>query len=128
MININDLVCQIKNSPDLGVTFFRKVPGLLFGDNFAGIDETKSALQRLKDIVHIYNCNKQWQFQALAKKSIVVIFQGWKRFKIVVWCDRSLSVLHFFCHLGVELSSAGSWDKHITPLILQNCHKQGGLC
>ena len=113
------------------VLYFQKVPGLLFGDDFAGIDDTKSALQSLTDVVHTYNYNKQWQFEAHVKKSIHMYLYSFKDRKwseIVVWCDQSLSILHLFFHLGVELSSAGSWDKHITLLILHNCHKPGGLC
>ena len=44
-----------------------------------------------------------------------------------VWGDESLPVLNSYCFLGVEFSSAGSWDKHIDSLTIRNRQKLGSL-
>ena len=73
-IYINGLLCEIEKCPELGVKFSENtMSGLLFADDFVGLAETGSALQKLIDIVHNYS--KRWRFEANVKKCAVVIFQ-----------------------------------------------------
>ena len=45
---------------------------VLFADDFVGLAEAGSALQKLIDIVHNYS--KRWRFEANVKKCAIVIF------------------------------------------------------
>ena len=100
LIYINDLLCELKKYPELGVKFSEKtLSSLPFADDFVGVAETGSALQKLIGITHNYS--KGWCFEVNVKKCAVVGFfkvgkfsAGW------VWGGEGLSVLDSNCYLG----------------------------
>ena len=74
LIYINGLLCEIEKCPELGVKFSETtLSGLLFADDIVGLDETRSASQKLIDIVRNYS--KRWHFEVNVKKRAVVFFQ-----------------------------------------------------
>ena len=72
LIYINGLLCEIENCSELGVKFSENtLSSLLFANDFVGLSETGSVLQKLVDIVH--NCSKRWCFDANVRKCAVVL-------------------------------------------------------
>ena len=71
LIYIDGLLCETEKCLELGVKFSENtLSGLLFADDFVGIAETGSALQKLIDAVHNYsNC---WRFEANLKCAVVI--------------------------------------------------------
>ena len=81
LISINNLLSEIEKCLELGVKLSENtLSGLLFADDFVGFVETRSALQKLIDIVH--NCSKHWRFEANVKNCAVVIFQKKVKFRV----------------------------------------------
>ena len=73
LIYINGLLCEIEKFPELGVKFSENIlSSLLLADDFVGLVETESALQKLIDILHNYS--KHWRLESNVKKCAVVIF------------------------------------------------------
>ena len=98
---------------------------LLFADDFVGIAEAGLALQswyinivNIGDLKSVRSNVPLQFFQKLGKVS-----GKW------VWGDESLPVSNSYCHLGVEFSSDGSWDKHtcIKLLIVRDRENFGSL-
>ena len=59
LIYINSLLCEIEKYPELGVKFSEYTWfSLLFADDFVGVAETESALQ--KTIYIVYSYSKCW--------------------------------------------------------------------
>ena len=71
LIYINGLLCEIEKCLELGSKFSENaLSSLLFANDFAGVAETRSALKRSNDIIHVFSkrffCNfsKCPKFQA----------------------------------------------------------------
>ena len=56
---INGLLCEIEKCLELGAKFSENAwSSLLFGNDFAGVVETRSALKRSIDIVHVFSSKR----------------------------------------------------------------------
>ena len=74
LIYINGLLCEIEKCPKLGVKFSENTLfRLRFSDDFVGLAETESALQKSIDIVH--NHSKRWCYEANVKSLLLQFFQ-----------------------------------------------------
>ena len=70
LIYINGLLCEIEECLELGVELSENtLSGLLFANDFVGLAETGSALQKLIDIVHNYS--KHWHFESNVKNVLL---------------------------------------------------------
>ena len=124
---INSLLCEIEKCPKLRAKFSENTLScLLFADDFVGLAETESTLQKLNAIVH--NHSKRRRSEANVQRACwcnffqkQTLLGGW------IWGVESLPVLDSYCFLGIEISSDGSWDKHIKSVAVSNEQELGGF-
>ena len=108
---------------ELGVQLHgeKRIGGLLFADDFAGVSESGEALQKLIDVVYSY-CNK-WRLKANVSKSAVMVFSRSMVQGRWMWGEHKLPNVSFYSYLGIEFSSNGAWDRHIKK-VLDNGRKK----
>ena len=116
---INDLLKDVEQA-ELGIQLSsgKRVGGMLFADDFAGVSDSRESLQKLIDVVHGY-CNK-WRLKANGSQSAVMVFSKnpveseWK------WGDHKVSN---YSYLGIDFASNGAWDVHLKK-VLDNGRKK----
>ena len=119
---INDLLKDVEQA-ELGIQLSsgKRVGGMLFGDDFVGVSDSRESLQKLIDVVHGY-CNK-WRLKANVSKSAVMVFSknsvegGWK------WGEHKLPKVSKYSYLGIDFASNGAWDVHLKK-VLDNGRKK----
>ena len=71
LVFINDLLMEVEKT-ELGIQLkYGEIGGMLFADDFVGVNDSKEQLQKLVDVVYSY-CSK-WR-KANVTKSAVMIF------------------------------------------------------
>jgi hypothetical protein len=94
--------------------------GLMFADDFAGLEASPERLQQLINVVGSYL--EEWGLKANVAKSAIVVYGpqrtttpqpegGWR------WHDSVILVQDTYKYLGLFLHGGGSWTSHVASVI-----------